>query len=350
MKTFFENISVDYIASSIPYNTRNLKFLYRNNTNVNIDKIINTTGISKVAVASKQTTASDLCIASAKKIFNLNKKLIKEIDVIIFVSQSRDYLLPSTSSIIQDKLKLSQNCLALDVPSGCTGYVHGLFLASNMLASNASKKVLLLCGETNSKLINTRDKSVSLIFGDAGSATILSKSRKKYKSYFNFKTNGSGYKDIIIPHGGCRNTINKKSLKIKNYSNGDKRRMCDLKMDGMSVFNFAINIVPKIVLETLEDNKIDTKDVDLFAIHQANKLIINQIIHACQLDPKKTPFVANEYGNTGPASIPTLLSSLKKQKSNYKKVLMCGFGVGLNWGTCLINLSNTRIFKPIIFR
>jgi 3-oxoacyl-[acyl-carrier-protein] synthase-3 len=170
----------------------------------------------------------------------------------------------------------------LDIPSGCTGYLHGLFVSSSLIASTSCRKVLLLCGETNSKLINEKDKSVSMIFGDAGSATVLG-FRSHTDSFFSFRTDGSGYENIIIRDGGCRNGFSMDSLTMVEYENDNFRHSLNMKMDGMSVFNFAITAVPTLVRESLSDCSLSPESVDLFAVHQANQLIVNQLAKKCGL-------------------------------------------------------------------
>lgn len=346
MKSTFNDVAIEAIASTIPGNLQKLDENYLGINADSILKITKITGITSVAIAAESITAADLCMQAARIIFDHDSAYLTSIDVVIFVSQSRDYLLPTTSSILQNKLGLSKNTLCLDVPSGCTGYLHGLFLASTMIESNAAKKVLLLCGETNTKLINQQDKSVSMIFGDAGTATIVGK-RSGLKSYFNLKTDGADYDKIIVRDGGCRNPVSESSMKTIEYENGNKRRPLDMEMDGMSVFNFAITQVPKIVDECLNDCAIEQRDVGLFAAHQANALIVQQIAKKCGFTTQQTPFLASKFGNTGPASIPLLLSEgFSNQVTGLNRVMMCGFGVGLNWGVFLTDLSTTKIFSP----
>ena len=309
-----------------------------------IDKITKITGISKVAIAADRITSSDLCFQSARSIFEANPSFESEIDAIIFVSQTRDFILPSTSSIMQDRLKLSKDCLCLDIPSGCTGFLHGLFVSFSFIHANACRKVLLLCGETNSKIINKMDRSVSMVFGDAGSAIVLGH-KQNLMSFFNFQTDGSGYKDIIIHDGGSRYGFNTTSLTVNEVENGNLRHALNMQMDGMSVFNFAINSVPPLVSDSLAMCQISQADVDLFAAHQANRLIVKQIAKKCDFSEAQSPFLAGTTGNTGPSSIPLLLSEgFSNCSSELNKVVMCGFGVGLNWGVCITDLSDTSIY------
>lgn len=345
MKSFFDCVSIEAVAATVPPHLQELNEEFLGIPAEDIRKITKITGILKVAIAAKHVTASDLCVNSARLIFESSPHLVNEIDAVIFVSQSRDYIMPSTASIIQNSLNLSSNCLCLDIPSGCTGYLHGLFVSSSLIASNSCRKVLLLCGETNSKLINKKDRSVAMVFGDAGSATIIGRSLHK-NSFFSFRTDGSGYENIIIRDGGSRNGFSADSLKLEEYENGNMRNALNMKMDGMSVFNFAINKVPILVRESLLDCSLSVLDIDLFAAHQANKLIVNQLSKKCGFRNEQSPFMAPNFGNTGPASIPLLLTEgFSEKASKLKKVLMCGFGVGLNWGVCVTDLSSAKLYS-----
>jgi len=348
MNSMFDCVSIEAIAASVPNKFQKMTEKFLGISNAEISKITNITGITQVAIAPPLTTSFNLCISAAKALLKEKPSYIKEIDVVIFVSQTRDYLLPSTSSLVQSELGLSKNTLCFDVPSGCTGFIHGLFLAHSILSSKAANKILLLCGETNSKLINEQDKSVSMVFGDGGSATIIGQ-RHQSKSYFSFKTDGTGFDKIIVPEGGCKVPFNETSLLTREFENGNFRRAIDMKMDGMDVFNFAITEVPKLVAETLSNLSLSPKSIDLFASHQANKLIVNQVAKKCGFDPEQAPFLATKIGNTGPVSIPLLLTEgYANNSTNLNTVLMCGFGVGLNWGTCVTDFSKTSLL-PTLF-
>jgi 3-oxoacyl-[acyl-carrier-protein] synthase-3 len=346
MKTNLSGVCIESVVACLPEHIQKLDENYLNIDRVEISKIKNITGIEEVMYASAATTAADLCFEAASFLKSHNPKSFDEIDALVFVSQTRDYLLPNTSSILQSRLSLSANCLALDLPDGCTGYIHGLLLASLLVSTNAARKVLLLCGETNSKMINKRDKSVSMIFGDAGSATVVGKNEES-NIYFNLKSDGANFDKIIIPQGGSRDCVNSNSFFDVEYEDNNFRSPLDMRMDGMSVFNFAITEVPKLILDSLIDCKISSEELDLLALHQANLLIINQLAKKCKIDKIKVPFSSERVGNTGSASIPFLLSKeFSNRTSNLKRVMMCGFGVGLSWGVCFADLSQTVIYSP----
>jgi 3-oxoacyl-[acyl-carrier-protein] synthase-3 len=344
MEVLFDCVAIEAVAASVPSFTQVLDEEFVGLPQKEITKITDITGITHVRIAPSSTTSADLCLDSAELIFASCPHYRNAITAVLFVSQSRDYLLPTTASILQARLGLSADTLCLDIPSGCTGYLHGLVVASTILSSTSTGKVLLLCGETNSKLINSKDKSLSMLFGDAGSATVLGK-RPGVKSFYKFRTDGTGYDKIIIPAGGCRSTFTTHSLRAVECENKNIRRPIDMRMDGMSVFNFAISAVPSLVSETLDACSFSPQSVDLFAAHQANRLIVRQLAKKCGFSEDQSPFLAARIGNTGPVSIPLLLTEgFPRRPSALKRVVMCGFGVGLNWGACSADLSAASIF------
>jgi len=347
MKHNIDNSRIVGISSCLPADIIKIDENFSGVSELEVGKIKSITGIESVRYVDKNTTASDLSLIAARNLLNQLKVESSEIDAVIFVSQSRDYIAPTTSSILQDRLNLSKDVLAIDLPNGCSGYIHGLFLSKMLVSTGAASNVLLLCGETNSQLINRRDRSMTMIFGDAGTATLIA-GHPGCRSYFNIKTDGSGYNKIIIPHGGSRFPSTSESFSATERENGNFRSDANLFMDGMSVFNFAITEVPKIISESLVDTGNDCEGIDLFALHQANQLIIRQISKKLKIDNAKMPFIASTVGNTGPASIPLLLSmGFADDTSRLHKVLMCGFGVGLNWGVSICDLSKTQIYSPV---
>jgi 3-oxoacyl-[acyl-carrier-protein] synthase-3 len=347
MKKIINGAQIIGISSCLPKTSHPIDQYFCDGTLNEINRIKSITEINNVRYAQHNTTASDLCFAATENLLNQLSVKSNNIDAIIFVSQTRDFILPNTANILQKRLNLSNECIAVDLPGGCSGYISGLFFSKLLISSGAAKNALLLCGDTNSKILNKRDRPSRMIFGDAGTATLIAQS-EKFSSYFNIKADGSGFDSIIIPGGGYRKPMNSESLNVTERGNGNFRCDLDIYMDGMSVVNFAITEIPQIIKQSLNDLNITADDIDLFALHQANGFILKQISKIAKIDPQKIPFLSGNVGNTGPASIPLLLSTgFFNQTKILKSVLMCGFGVGLNWGTCVCNLSDTKIYETI---
>lgn len=348
MNFFFKNLSITYIGSAVPKDVVNLYDFANLYGETTVKKIIDSTGISKIRVAPKDITTSDLCEAAFKKIQSENNLDVNSIDALIFVSQTPDYILPQTSNVLQNKLGLNQETVCFDIPLGCSGYIYGLLQAA-LLISSGCKKVLLLAGDTTTKLINSNDRTVSMVFGDAGTATIIERGINTLN--VSVRSDGSGSDKLIVPAGGFRCTSNFETQKVIEVEKGVFRSKDDLYMDGLAIMNFAITEVPKMIHQTLVEVNWKPEDVGCFVLHQANAFMLNYLRKKMKLPIDKVPIAVDGYGNTGPASIPLLLCDKASELSynnQLEKLVLCGFGVGLSWGSACLNLSSTKIYKPIV--
>ena len=260
------------------------------------------------------------------------------------MSQTPDYLVPQTSNILQHKLGLSSEILTFDLRIGCSGYIYGLL--QDLLINSGIKKVLLLI-DTSTKFINKKDKMVSMVFGDAGSATIIEKNDSISECFFEMGSDGSGYEKLIIKDGGFRNLLNNKSFVTHNISQGVNRSNLDLYMDGMSIMNFAIQEVPKSIDKLINYSQIDRNSINQIIMHQANKFMIDYLRKKMKLNDKVlVPFNSSEFGNTGPSSIPLSLCQLfNNQQIRRDNFILSGFGIGLSWGSCLLSLERTKFYN-----
>lgn len=308
-----------------------------------------TVGIKERRVASENTTCSDLCEKAAQYFFDNGITTRENIDVVIFVSQSSDYFLPSTAVILQDKLKLRKSVLAFDITLGCSGYVYGLSVINNFLQSGQFKQALLLAGDKSTISTNYEDKSAYPLFGDAGTATLLEYDPKASDMYFNLNSDGSGKNAIIIEHGHSRHPYSPESDIISEVEPGVKRAKKHLALNGQDIFTFALKEVPPNVKETLAFANKTIPDIDFFVMHQANKLINETIRKKLGIDKEKYPYSIELFGNTSSASIPlTLCLGLKdKLLKESLNLLLCGFGVGLSWGTAILKTDQLKAAEII---
>lgn len=318
-------------------------------TKEEIQKFIDVTGVEERRIAAKEICTSDLCCESAEKLIQDLNWQKDEIEILVFVSQTGDYILPISAAILQDRLGLSTNCIAFDVPLGCSGYVYGMSIIAGMMKAAGLKKGLLLAGDTISKIVSDKDKSTLPLFGDAGSATAFELSENNGNWLFDLGTDGSGYKTIIVPDGGSRNRIKADSLEIKIIEEGISRNSCDLVLDGMDVFGFGISQGPKTVNKLLEKYAIDKEKIDYFIFHQANLMMNKMIAKKLKLPVEKVPYSLQHFGNTSSATIPlTIVTELKdKIENKSSNLLMCGFGVGLSWGTVFVEDCKIEVLELI---
>ena len=310
------------------------------------ESLIKNIGVESRRVAPKGVTTADLCVVAAETLLDELKWDRHEIELLVFVSQSRDYLVPTTACIVQDRLGLPHSCIAYDVGLGCSGYVYGLSMVGSMVQSGAIRKALLMVGDISTLTTSYRDKSTYPLFGDVGTVTALEYEPSAMPMVFNLQTDGAGYKALIIQDGGARNIMSRKSFEIKKVSKGIHRSRLHLELDGIEVFNFSLREVVPNVKSLLKHTEKTMDDVDYLVFHQANRLINETLRKMLKVAPEKVPYSLKEYGNTSGSSVPlTMVSQLKEPltKGNVK-LLLSAFGVGLSWGSVL--LETDRIICP----
>ena len=311
-------------------------------------KFIDTTGVERRHISRKYLT-SDLCYEAAEKLISDLKWNKEDIDILIFVTQTPDYILPATSCILQDRLGLSEECYTLDISLGCSGWVYGLSVVAGLLSNGMMKKALFLCGDT-SHSSSEKDKSAYPLFGEAGTVTALEFSEQATGFKFHFATDGSGYDAIIIPDGGFRNQFSEKSLEMIEIEPNIKRSRMDVVLNGMDVFAFGISKAPQTVRKLAEKIELDLDAVDYFIFHQANKFMNEKIRKKLKVPEEKVPYSLADFGNTSSASIPlTILTKLKGkiQQESYS-CIACGFGVGLSWGSVYFELNKDIVISNLV--
>lgn len=302
------------------------------------DQLIQMIGVETRHVAEPGQTTSDLCFQAAEQLLASLAWERSEINLLVFVSQSRDYIIPSTSAILQDRLKLPKTCLAIDINLGCSGYVYGLSVIGSLMKTTGLQKGLLLVGDLSNVTSYYRDKSTYPLFGDAGTATALELKPGFPAMQFNLQTDGSGHGAIIIPDGGVRNLLSKKSFAIKKYGDGIYRSKLHISLNGIEVFNFSLREVVPNIKTTLKHFNRQLDEFDFLMFHQANRLINETIRKMLKVDPARVPYSLREYGNTSCSSIPlTMVTQLRSNLGEKPhKLLLAAFGIGLSWGTVLI--------------
>ncbi|MGB7342726.1 MAG: ketoacyl-ACP synthase III [Pirellulaceae bacterium] len=292
-----------------------------------LKRIEEKTGIRQRHIAEPSETASDLAVQSAEKLFAEHRVDRNSIDFVLLCTQTPDYPLPTTSCLIQDRLGLPTSCGALDFNLGCSGYVYGLAMCDGLIQSGVAKNILLLTAETYSKYIDSDDRSLRTIFGDAAAATLVQASEQKSMWGFRFGSDGSGGDMLLVGDGGgraCEDAISPRHR---------KRWKSRLYMDGPSLINFTVDAVPSLVDQILAENQMTRDDVDQFLMHQATWKMLDQLRLAMDLTPERLPIELADIGNTVSCTIPILIDQLR-QRSGWDPTsakMLVGFGVGLSW-------------------
>jgi 3-oxoacyl-[acyl-carrier-protein] synthase-3 len=302
-----------------------------------VKKVVALAGVKSRRLAGETICSSDLCQAAADKILNSLGWARDSVGALIMVTQSPDYLLPSTACVVHKHLGLSDECAAFDLGLGCSGYPYGLWLGALMINTGEIQRVLVLHGETPSRFSDESDRSVSLLFGDTGSATALEAAGPAASAnwFFKLHSDGAGFKDMIIEAGGFRNRFT-----------DDPQKYC-VKMNGASIFNFTIKRVPPLVSDTLEYSKTRLDEVDYYIFHQSNQFIIRHLTKKLKIPDDKVPLTLAEFGNTGGSSIPLTITKgdLTRPKDRPLKMMLLGYGVGLSWASALIDMGPEAILE-----
>lgn len=350
MKCILKNVAIKAISTYLPNDILELTSLTDIFEEKDIKMVMNASGVERVHVAKPDETASDLCFEAANYIFQKENFHKSDIDGLIFISQTPDYIAPATSVSLQNRLGLSIETVCFDISYGCSGYIYGLFQAAVLISSGACKNVLVLAGDTTTKLINPKDRAQRLVFGDCGSATIVSTGDSEIG--FNIGSDGSGSETVIVPAGGFRMPSSDETKKEFVDSDGNVRSLENLYMDGTAVFSFIIKRGQESINSILSFMNWKKDEVDFFALHQATKFTLSYLRKRLGIDINRAPTNIENYGNTGPTTIPLVLTDICHEKSGidtskWNKVIMSAYGVGLSWGSVACDLSNTKIYKPI---
>ena len=291
-----------------------------------MDDIEKKTGIKYRYICEDAQTSKDIALLACEKIFNSNVRR-SDIDFLIVITESPEYIAPAMSCDLQNSLGLETSIASFDVNLGCSGFVYGLMVADSILCANNYSNGLLVCVDTYSKYISSNDRTCRPLFSDAASATLITASKKKTVGPFVLGTDGSGYKDLMVKNSGT----------IKNI---DTERNLYF-MNGSAVFMFTMRVVPKAVNDLLIKEKCNTEDIDLFVFHQASKLVIDNLKRLLKLSNEKVFENYQLVGNTVSSSIPIALSQAKSAKKIKKGsiVMLVGFGVGLSWGATILRYN-----------
>ena len=299
-------------------------------------KVIASTGIERHHKVEPGTTASDLTVKAVEALLARMGWEPQDIDCFAYVCTSRDYIAPQTACVLQDRLKLRNDCCVFDLPFGCSGWVYGMSIVASLMSHGTFKRAILVAAETNTQNRNPRDTAVRPLFGDAATATALEYDPDHSRPMnFMYGVDGSGFEAVWAPYGGMRHPVTIDALEEKEVSTGVYRRGVDMIVNGMDVFGFAIKQPPRSLKGLIETFNIDVDTVDLLLLHQANKFIDEKIRKAVKIPAEKTPYCLEEYGNVTSASIPlTMVSRCSEQLGGDEKhCLACGFGVGLAWAS-----------------
>lgn len=328
-QSIISGVSIRGVASAVPDSACNNLRDAVGFPREDIRKVVAMAGVTERRIAGPSMSSSDLCFDAAEALLGALAWPRESIDGLIMVTQTPDYFMPSTSCVLHKRLGLADRCAAFDLGLGCSGYPYGLWLASMMLKSGGLQRVLLLHGETPTHYADQSDRAVSLLFGDAGSATALECDERADAPFcFTLHTDGAGFDDLIVRAGGFRDRFCADA------------RAHYVEMNGANIFNFTIKVIPPLISDTLRLGGRSMDEVDYYVFHQSNRFIIKHLIASCHLPPEKVPIVLDRFGNPGGPSVPLTLTQGVSGRDDDRPllVMLLGYGAGLSWGAALVPL------------
>ena len=300
-------------------------------------------GFGRRHFVDELTTVTDLAELAVTKLLSGIEVSHNEIEALIVVDHTPDYLGPCDACVLHGRLGLKRGIPAFDVNISCSGYIYGLWLAHTMIESCAVRNCLLIAGDLATSGTKQSNRKRAPLFSDSASATFLTYTNKENESNFDLGTDGAGWDDIVKPIGGARLPYTKEmfDLLVRDV-NGNEWTCSQEMMNGEDFFAFTMEVIPNLIQEVLEYSHVSKDDIDLFAIHQATKQTVEMIVSKANLPQCKTPSdVFSRYANTTVNSALTVLCdpavTLKR-----KKVLMSSFGAGLSWAAAILNLSDSK--------
>ena len=298
---------------------------------------VEVTGVKERRIG--ELTVSDLAVPAANQLLEELGWEKSAVDGLVVVTQHGDYIVPATSCILQDRLGLSKECMAMDISLGCSGWVYGLSSLAGMMSGGNLRRCLLICGDARRR-VEFNDP----LFGFAATVTALEYKEGANEMLFHLGTDGSGFDAIIIPDGGARNQITPSSF-VPQEIDGREYIPLQSRMKGMDVFSFGITTAPKSVKKLAGQYGFDYYTYDYLVLHQANMKMNDMIAKKLKFPKEKVPSSMWEFGNTSSASIPlTIVTQIKDNcRNDHVKLLCCGFGVGLSWGTVALDVDHLVI-------
>lgn len=313
------------IAYAVPERVQTNEELVAGVPGWSAEKILLRTGMRARRVTGPGETASDLCVRAAEQLFAERSVDPNSIDCLIFCTQSPDYFIPATACLLQDRLGLPTTCAAFDINQGCSGFVYGLMLCRALIVSGSARRVLLLNGETYSKMLNPRDIPTSCLLADGGAATLVSCEREGAWAEIGesrLGTNGRGAKNLYMPAGAFRQLDATEESPRYIY------------MNGAEIAAFAVGTITAGIQRLLDVVGRDWPEIDWFLFHQANPGFVKRVATALKLPLDKVPIDLDEFGNTGGSTIPILMRRMyeRDQFRAGQKCVMAGFGTGYSWG------------------
>lgn len=341
VKAVIEGVRVAGLRAVVPRPRHSFREDHSLFTAEEAEKLFAATGVHERRIAPPQVCASDLALAAAEGLLAQLGWGADEVGVLVFVSQEPDYNLPATACLLQRRLGLPTTSAAFDVNLGCSGFVYGMWIASQLLRGCSATRALVLCGDISTRHLRPDDRSTLPLFGDAGAAVALERAEGAAPMHAVYGTDGRGGPHLCIRAGGRRNRLTPGM--VPRSSEEEARLYADarLHLDGGEVFAFTLRVVPGLVREVLDHAGLGLDDLDMVVMHQANRFMLEHLRKKIRIPPEKCLIDLHDFGNTSSASIPLAISHRLGDwlAVSPRKLLLAGFGVGWSWGALVAEVG-----------
>lgn len=301
------------------------------------EKIKTKTGIDSRHVARSDEFTSDLAVQAAENLFARWGGRREEIDLVLLLTVSPDYILPFTAGAVQAALELPTSVGAMDITLACSGYPYGLSLAAGMIESGRVRRVLLLTGDRFTTYTKQAERGSKTLFGDAATASMLEATENGTPAggivrATRYGTDGRGEQNLIIPTSAMKGFVGKETTQAEQPT---------FQMNGPEVFDFAIKVIAKHVKDFLAAEELKVDDVDLFIFHQANLFMISHLQRRLRIPDERFVVHLSEVGNTAASSIPLALESavVAERVKPGSRVVLVGFGTGYSWSSVVLEYT-----------
>jgi 3-oxoacyl-[acyl-carrier-protein] synthase-3 len=309
-------------------------------SNHDLEKVVDTsdkwiaerTGIRRRHVAGDNEVTSDMATAAGRRALEAAGLNVADLDMIIVGTISGDTPMPACAVHVQQKLGADE-IPAFDISAACAGFVYGLTIADQFIATGKANCVLVIGVELLSRLLNWDDRTTCVLFGDGAGAVVLGPAKGDGRGILSTKifTDGSLAGALLIPGGGSAEPLTKEGL--------DRKRN-KVHMTGSEVFKVAIKNLTSASALALKESGLTSKDLDWVVAHQANLRIITQVSDRLGFPLDKFILNIEEYGNTSSASIPIALDEGVRDGriKPGQNILLCALGAGISWGAAMVRM------------
>ena len=291
----------------------------------NEDWIISRTGIKERRILKGEGLGtSDLGVEAVKSLFNKTGTKAQEIDLIICATATPDRIFPSTACIIADKIG-AKNAFCYDIMAACSGFLYSIYTASKFIESGSHKKILVIGADKMSSIVDYKDRSTCIIFGDGAGAVLLEPTNDGMGIQDGILgSDGSGREFLNIKSGGSVSPSSKKTVENREHY---------VFQDGQPVFKAAVKNMADVSAEIMKKNNLTADDVAWLVPHQANKRIIDATARRMGVGNEKVMLNIQKYGNTTNGTIPLCLWEWENQLNKGDNIILAAFGGGFTWGS-----------------